>query len=72
MYKKAIFITVAAVAALSATSSFAGMNDERVQKRDEIWNTEALDTNAWEQKAPDAYKSQDVLPQRQNTKRVMG
>lgn len=72
MKKIAILTLGAAVAALCTTSAFAGMNDERVQKRDEIWKTEALDYNAYESKAPGSYTHKEVLPQRQNTKRVMG
>jgi hypothetical protein len=72
MKKFAIFTLSAAVGALCSASAFAGMNDERVQKRDEIWKTETLDHNTYESKVPGAYSTKEILPQRQNTKRVMG
>jgi hypothetical protein len=72
MRKIAVLSLAAALGALCTTSAFAGMNDERVQKRDEIWKTETLDRHTYESKTPDAYFSNEILPQRQNTKRVMG
>jgi hypothetical protein len=72
MKKVAILILSTAVGALCTTASFAGMNDERVQKRDEIWKTETLDTDHYESKAPATYSSKEILPHRQNTNRVMG
>lgn len=72
MKKIATLTLGAAVAALCSASAFAGMNDERVQKRDEIWKTETLDHNTYETKEPGSYSTKEILPQRQNTKRVMG
>ena len=72
MNKFAVLTIAAALGTMCTTSAFAGMNDERVQKRDEIWNTQTLDHDAYERNTPDAYSSEEILPQRQNTKRVMG
>jgi hypothetical protein len=72
MKKIAVLTLAAALGTLCSASAFAGMNDERVQKRDEIWNTQTLDRDAHDRKNPDIYSSEEILPQRQNTKRVMG
>lgn len=72
MKKIAVLSLAAALGTLCSASAFAGMNDERVEKRDEIWHGQMLDRAAPDRKAPDVYSTDEILPQRQNTKRVMG
>lgn len=72
MKKIAVLSLAAALGTLCSASAFAGMNDERVQKRDEIWHGQMLDRAAPDRKTPDVYSTDEILPQRQNTKRVMG
>lgn len=72
MKKIAVLTLAAALGTLCSASAFAGMNDERVEKRDEIWHTQTYDRDAHEMKNPDVYSTDEILPQRQNTKRVMG
>jgi hypothetical protein len=73
MYKIAILIAAAAAGTLAATSSFAGMNDERIEKRNEAWTVEQTDgTKIYQDKAPGTYARDEILPDRQDRHRVMG
>jgi hypothetical protein len=70
MFKMTLLIVAAAAGTLTATSSFAGGDNDRIQKRDEIWRTVSVDA---ENQLPAGYVSEDTtLPNRQDTHRVMG
>jgi hypothetical protein len=73
MFKMTLLIVAAAAGTLTATSSFAGGDNDRIQKRDEIWRTESVDSTKYANQVPAGYTSEDTtLPDRQNTHRVMG